>query len=86
MLAVFGLDAAEDGVDLVVEVIEDDSGALVGLEGLPRVDHEPRGRVLSSEVAHVDAGAKVSNWVPTRDRGGARGAMGRQGDSPVVCA
>ena len=48
--------AAEDGVDLVVEVVEDDGGALVlGLAGLPGVDHEPGGGLLCGEGAHVDA-------------------------------
>lgn len=33
-------------VDFMLEMVEDDSGALVRLESLPRVDHQPRGRLL----------------------------------------
>lgn len=48
--------AAEDGINLVVEVVEDDGGALVlGLAGLPGIDHEPGGGLLCGEGAHVDA-------------------------------
>jgi hypothetical protein len=41
MLPVHSLDSTEHGVDLVIEVIQDNSGALVGLESLPGVNHEP---------------------------------------------
>ena len=47
---------AEDGINLVVEVVEDDGGALVlCLAGLPGIDHEPGGGLLCGEGAHVDA-------------------------------
>lgn len=41
-----------EAFDLVLEVIEHDGGALVRLEGLPRVDHEPGRRLLCREGAH----------------------------------
>ena len=56
LLARRGPYATDLVVDLVLEVVEDDGGALVGLEGFPGVDHEPLGGLVGGEGAHVYAG------------------------------
>jgi len=45
--------APEHGINFVVEMVEDDGGTLVFLEGLPWVDHQVRGSLLGGECAHV---------------------------------
>lgn len=55
-LAVPTPDTAIPPVELLLKVLEDDGGPLVGaLASLPRVDHEPRRGRLDRELTHLDA-------------------------------
>jgi hypothetical protein len=53
---VWGGNAANDTVDFIVEVIENDcSGLVFWLEAFPGIAHEPIARLLSGESANVDS-------------------------------
>lgn len=45
----------QDGVYFIINVVEHNGCALIVLESLPRINHEPRGRLFCSESAHIDS-------------------------------
>jgi hypothetical protein len=70
MLPVLCMDSPEHSIDFVIEVIQNDSGSLVGLESLPWVNHQPCRRFFCGKVAHVHA---VGRAIRTNKFGGRRG-------------
>ena len=43
MFAIFSLYTSEDSIDFVIKMVQDDGSALVRLEGLPWIYHQPTG-------------------------------------------
>jgi hypothetical protein len=75
-ISISGLNTATDGIDLMVEVVQDDGSRLIILLcRLPRIHHQPVGGLVHSQLTHCDTIGKLisilrSAWkedIPTGD-------------------